>query len=154
MKSLTDMITEIDCYGPKTQCNLFLWITFPTKDITYNASAAAQKGTHAVRHREQEMHNSLTGRLRRWGGRGRARDMQRMKNALASQAPRGPSVGRSAGEKSLVFHWALMCRIWSPVCCRIPELAFALQSAFTILLCVRSQGYGGEQTSSLSSWSL
>lgn len=80
--------------------------------------------------------------------------MQRMKNAFANQTPWGPSLGRSAGEKSLVFHRALIFRAGSLGCCRIPELGFALQSLFMFLLCVRSQGCRVKQTSSLSSHSL
>lgn len=57
--------------------------------------------------------------------------MWRMKNAFASQAPRGPSLGGwSAGERSLVFHRALIFRAGSLGCCRMPELGFALQTLF------------------------
>ena len=73
-----------------------------------------------------------------------------MKKALASQDPWGPSLGRAAGERSLVFHRALMWRAESLGCCRIPELGFALQSLLMPFLCVRSQ----EQTHSLSSLGL
>lgn len=80
--------------------------------------------------------------------------MGRMKNAFASQAPWSTSLGRSAGEGSLVFHRALIFRYGSLGCRRIPELGFALQSLFMLLLCVRSQGCRVEQTASLSSHGL
>lgn len=81
--------------------------------------------------------------------------MRRMKNAFASQAPWGPSLGGwSAGERSLVFHRALIFRAGSLSCCRMPEPGFALQTLFMLLLCVRSQGCRVEQGVPLSSHGL
>lgn len=87
------MIVEAGCHGPKTQCNLFLWITFHTKDITDNASAAVQRGTQEMRNREQRHTIAWLGDCGGGEGGGEPGPMENEE----CRGSMGPSLGRPAG---------------------------------------------------------
>lgn len=94
----------------KTQCNLFLWFTFHTKDITDNASAAVQRGTQEMRNWEQRLTIAWLGDC--GGGEGEGEGAY---GEWRMQGLHGPFTRQACGERSLVFHRALMCRagLWA-----------------------------------------